>query len=110
MSNPNKDAKEFAGRLKVAREARELSQALLAEKSNLAPSAIAHFEGARRKPSFANIRALSQALEISSDYLLGRSSKMKGETTVFRGEEKLSSEDRDWIQSFIDSKTNQESK
>jgi transcriptional regulator with XRE-family HTH domain len=93
---------DFGGRLIAARTIRELSQAELAQRAGLQPAAIGHFERNRRKPSFANVRALAKALNVSSDYLLGRSSEMKGATTAFRGEERLSDADRDHIQMMID--------
>lgn len=93
---------EFGDRLIAARNVRELSQTELAQKAGLQPAAIGHFERNRRKPSFANVRALAKALNVSSDYLLGRSPDMKGATTAFRGEENLSDADRDHIQMMID--------
>lgn len=92
----------FGSRLRAARESRNLNQTELAKASGLQPAAIGHFEAGRRKPSFANIRALAKALEVSSDYLLGRASSMEGATTAFRNEEKLSASDRDAIQAMID--------
>lgn len=96
------EADGFGARLTAAREARGLSQAELAKLAGLQPAAIGHFERDRRKPSFANVRALARALNISSDYLLGRSSSMEGTTTAFRGEENLSHADREHIQMMID--------
>jgi transcriptional regulator with XRE-family HTH domain len=93
---------DFGARLVAARTARELSQTELAQRAGLQPAAIGHFERNRRKPSFANVRALAKALNVSSDYLLGRSPEMKGATTAFRGEERLSDADRDHIQMMID--------
>ena len=92
----------FGERLIAAREARDLTQTELAQRAGLQPAAIGHFERNRRKPSFANVRALSKALNVSSDYLLGRAHEMKGATTAFRGEEQLSDADRDHIQMMID--------
>lgn len=92
---------EFGVRLAQAREKRELSQADLAKKAGLQPAAIGHFERGRRKPSFANVRALAKALNVSSDYLLGRTGDMKGATTAFRGEEDLTDADREHIQMMI---------
>jgi len=92
----------FAIRLKFAREKRNLNQTELAKLASLQPAAIGHFEKNRRKPSFANVRALAKALNISSDYLLGRSASIAGATTAFRGEENLSNADRDHIQMMID--------
>lgn len=91
----------FAARLKKQRENRELTQSDLARLAGLQPSAIAHFEAGRRKPSFDNVRSLAKALSISADYLLGSSAP----TTAFRHEDKLSARDRDIIQGMIDSMT-----
>lgn len=66
------------------------------------PSAIAHFEAGRRKPSFDNVRALAKALDVSADYLLGS----KVATTAFRDEDKLTTNDRLFIQNIIDTMIN----
>lgn len=64
--------------MRQARAARELSQGALAEKSGLMASAVSHFETGTRKPSFDNLRRLSDALRVSTDYLLGRTDDMEG--------------------------------
>lgn len=92
---------QFGERLAQARDKRKLSQADLAKKAGLQAAAIGHFERGRRKPSFANVRALAKALNVSSDYLLGRTEDMKGATTAFRGEEDLTDADREHIQLMI---------
>lgn len=97
-----RDRIKFAERLKQVRLKRELNQQELGKLSGMEQSAIAHFEGARRAPSFANVRSLAKALNISSDFLLGRSDELEGATTAFRGESKLSQDDRAWIQRLID--------
>jgi transcriptional regulator with XRE-family HTH domain len=89
---------DFASRLRKTRDARELSQSELAREAGMQPSAIAHFEAGRRKPSFDNVRALARALKVSADYLLGAESA----TTAFRDEDKLSAKDRNFIQNIID--------
>lgn len=89
---------DFASRLRKTRENRELSQSELAREAGMQPSAIAHFEAGRRKPSFDNVRALAKALKVSADYLLGAQTA----TTAFRDENKLSSKDRIFIQNIID--------
>jgi len=96
------DNLNFGQRLVSAREMRGLSQTELARRAGLQPAAIGHFERDRRKPSFANVRALAKALEVSSDYLLGRTEAMEGATTAFRGEEQLTTDDREFIQMMID--------
>jgi transcriptional regulator with XRE-family HTH domain len=63
---------EFAERLRKIREEKGLTQAELAQRSGLQPSAIAHFEAGRRSPSLDNLRRLADALSVTLDYLLGR--------------------------------------
>ena len=102
MSNLSNGEDAFGARLRTARESRDLNQTELAKVAGLQPAAIGHFESGRRKPSFANIRALAKALDVSSDYLLGRANSMEGATTAFRNEENLRASDRDAIQAMID--------
>lgn len=66
----------FPGRLKEARDARGLSQLDLAQQSGLQPSAISHFETGGRRPSFGNLQLLAEVLDVSTDYLLGRTVSM----------------------------------
>ncbi len=91
----------FAERLRTAREGRRMSQSDLAEKADLLPSAISHFETGRRSPSFANLKALSDALKVTTDYLIGRSDDMHVSNAVslklLRHAEKMSDEDLDTI-------------
>lgn len=110
--NDHDKKNSFGDRLKLARGARNLNQTELAKNTGLQPAAIGHFEANRRKPSFANIRALAKTLNVSSDYLLGRVTSMEGATTAFRNEENLSDDDRESIQMMIDtlSKRNKEQK
>ncbi len=68
----------FSVRLKNARELKEMSQGDLAKKSNLQPSAISHFETGKRKPSFDNLRSLADALDVTTDFLLGRTDNPAG--------------------------------
>ena|SRR2546426_3305119 len=88
---------KFADRLRRARQLRGLSQSELASKSGLQPSAVSHFETGQRSPSFANLKALSEALEVTTDYLLGRVDEpsLTGKTAdqLFRHAEKMSAED-----------------
>ena len=89
----------FAERLRNARETRAVSQADLAKKAGLAPSAISHFETGTRRPSFANLRRLADALEVSTDFLLGRTREMSGASVdvMFRDIGSLSESDREVI-------------
>lgn len=96
--------KIFAERLQSARQLRELSQSELAGKAGLQPSAVSHFETGRRSPSFDNLKALSIALEVTTDYLLGRvdEPQLQGETAnqLFRHAQKMSQQDLDTLTSF----------
>ena len=91
----------FAARLRTARERRQLSQSELADKAGLLPSAISHFETGRRSPSFANLKALSDALRVTTDYLIGRSDSMDmsnaAATKLLRHAQKMSDEDLERI-------------
>jgi transcriptional regulator with XRE-family HTH domain len=69
---PSKNAK-LGERLIKVRQERQLSQTDLAKKAGLQPSAISHFETNRRAPSAINLQRLADALDVSADYLLGRS-------------------------------------
>ena len=93
--------KDFQYRLRLVRESRGLSQADLAKKTGLQPAAISHFETGQRSPSFDNLRKLSDALNVSVDYLLGRIDEEKHGKGIaaapraqqlFRSAEKLSDE------------------
>lgn len=76
---------------------RGFSQVDLAKKARLQPTAISHFETGGRAPSFDNLRRLADALNVSTDYLIGRADKpaMAGPDTdsLFRDLEKLSEAD-----------------
>lgn len=75
----------FPERLRQAREVRKLSQSELSERSGLQASAISHFENGVRKPSFDNLRRLADALNCTTDFLLGRAS----EISAIAGADKL---------------------
>jgi transcriptional regulator with XRE-family HTH domain len=88
----------FPERLKAARELRGLSQAALAEKAGAPPTTISHFEAGSRKPSFDSLRRLAQALEVTTDYLLGLAETpiQSVETDpLFKGSQNLTNRDRE---------------
>ena len=68
----------FPARLRAAREKRGLTQGELAKRAGLQMSAISHFETGTRKPSFENLRRLADALDVTTDYLLGRTEEFDG--------------------------------
>lgn len=69
----------FASRLREVRNLRKLTQVDLAVKSGLASTAISHFEIRTRLPSLSNLIRLADALDVSADYLLGRSNNSRTE-------------------------------
>ena len=100
----NKPSEKFQKRLKTARALRQWNQSELAEKANLPSSSIAHFEIGSRKPSFDNLRRLAIALEVTTDYLLGRveSPEMsESGDPLFRDVSKLTGNDLELAKNFI---------
>jgi transcriptional regulator with XRE-family HTH domain len=63
----------FKKQLREALKIRNLTQAELAERTGLLPSAVSHFISGTRNPSFETLRKISKALDVSTDFLLGRS-------------------------------------
>ena len=104
MSASSRPSDFFPRRLRAARKHRRLSQGELAERSGLQASAISHFERTDRKPSLENLRRLSDALNVSTDYLVGRTSEMQGTSThpdsLHRHYVGLSSEHQEVIEEF----------
>lgn len=82
----------FRERLKITRERLGLTQAELAEKTGLPASSISLFEKGPRKPSFDNLRRLASALEVTTDYLLGRIDSSGSPQVLFRKDSDLDSE------------------
>jgi transcriptional regulator with XRE-family HTH domain len=103
---PHQPIDIFKKRLKQARDLRNLSQAQLAAKAGLPAASVSHFESGPRKPSFDNLKALAGALDVTTDYLLGRSDtpEASAETVgrLHRDLHKLSSNDLELAQEFVD--------
>lgn len=99
-------AEIFASRLQSARQLRGLSQSELAAKSGLQPSTVSHFENGRRSPSFDSLKVLSNALDVTTDYLLGRVESPTLTGTIrhelFRHTENMSKHDLDTLTSFAE--------
>lgn len=98
----------FASRLRDSRERlRNLTQAQLAEKTGLPSTSISHFENVdgTRKPSFDNLRRIATALDVSTDYLLGRSDDHVGvplaDNTLYRDVQNLNDADKEFAQKMI---------
>ena len=98
-------AEIFPDRLRTAREHRQLNQGELAKRSGLQASAISHFETGTRKPSFDNLRRLADALEVTTDYLLGRVKDFEalaGADKLHRHYNRLSSDDREVAEKMME--------
>lgn len=101
----SQDTDIFQERLKAARDLRKLNQTDLATKAGLPPSSVSHFEAGARKPSFDNLKRLAGALNVTTDYLLGRSDTPEGSGTtgkLHRDMHKLSSDDLKLTEEFVD--------
>lgn len=96
----------FKERLKTAREMlRRWSQSELASRAGLPPSSIAHFETGTRKPSFDTLRKLANALEVTTDYLLGRVDNpglAEAGDPLYRDIGKLTGRDREIAKDFLE--------
>lgn len=105
MSTSSPSSKIFAQRLRIARETRELSQSELAKRANLQASAVSHFETGGRRPSFRNLKRLADALQVSTDYLLGRTESLSvavaSSDVLFRNISQLSADDREFIETIV---------
>jgi transcriptional regulator with XRE-family HTH domain len=94
----------FKERLRAARDLRGLSQGELGNKAGMPPSSIAHFEAGSRKPSFDTLRRLATALEVTTDFLLGRvddPALAEAGDPLFRDVGKLSAHDRELAKDFL---------
>jgi transcriptional regulator with XRE-family HTH domain len=82
-----------------------LSQLELAEKARLQQGAVSLYEGGARRPSLRNLRRLSEALEVSTDYLVGRAERPEQppspDEPLFRDFERLSAADRQLARELV---------
>lgn len=104
MEDDQKPSEIFKDRLRAARDLRGLNQTELAGRAKLPPSSIAHFEGGSRKPSFDNLKRLAGVLDVSTDYLLGRTDDpavAQSSDELHRHVARLSAEDRELTEEFI---------
>lgn len=104
QSSASAPSEVFPERLRSAREYRGLNQGALAQKAGMQPSAISHFETGTRKPSFDNLRILADALDVTTDYLLGRVDDFKalaGADRLHRHYESLEGSDRKMADDLI---------
>jgi transcriptional regulator with XRE-family HTH domain len=102
----SKPSEKFPQRLRAARESRKLSQSELAERTGLQPSAVSHFETGQRAPSFDNLKRLADALDVTTDYLLGRTAEPAATgpnvDRLFRHAERMSAGDLEILADFAE--------
>lgn len=94
----------FQRRLRQARDIRGWSQSELAAQAGMPASSIAHFETGTRKPSFDTLRRLANALEMTTDFLLGRVDEpglAEAGDPLFRHVGKLTGNDREIALDFL---------
>jgi transcriptional regulator with XRE-family HTH domain len=104
MHNLKAPSELFPERLRAARKLRALEQAELATKAGLPPTSISHFEAGARKPSFDNLRRLAQALDVTTDYLMGRAAEpgiSVASDQLYRDIQNLTDEDRELAKDFL---------
>jgi len=105
MTKKDTPSEIFKDRLKAARELRKMKQSEVAERAKLPPSSIAHFEAGARKPSFDTLRRLANALEVTTDYLLGRVDDpglAEAGDPLYRDMGKLTDRDREIAKEFLE--------
>ena len=105
MSKPTPHSHVFPKRLRAAREFRMLNQGQLALRAKLQASAVSHFETGARKPSFDNLKRLADALNVTTDYLLGRvddPAGLAGAERIHRHLSQLTGSDRKTAEDMIE--------
>lgn len=87
----------------------KLTQTELAKEANLTPAAISQFESGTRKPSFKTLSSLSDALKVTTDYLLGKAEKSHNDlladpkvNAMFKGMMKFTEKDKETLYEFYE--------
>lgn len=104
MSNETPPSDVFPARLRKARDLRGYSQAELGILAGMPSSSVAHFETGTRKPSFDTLRNLANALNVTTDYLIGRAddpAQADAGDALYRDVGNLTGKDRELAEEFI---------
>ena len=103
------NADKVVSRIKMRRRELKLTQTELAKEANLTPAAISQFESGTRKPSFKTLSSLSDALRVTTDYLLGKSEKNYNDlladpkiNAMLKGMMKFTEKDKDMLYEFYE--------
>lgn len=97
-------ARAFAERLRKIRERQGLKQFELAAKAGISAAAVSQLETGDRRPNFATLVSLAQALKVTPDGLLGVVSQSDQDPelrVLFRELEGMSRSDVDAVSGFI---------
>jgi transcriptional regulator with XRE-family HTH domain len=105
MQETTKRSGIFPSRLRAARDMRELSQLELAERAHLQQAAVSHYESGARRPSLRNLSRIAEALEVTTDYLVGRSDQPEAlpahDEPLFQDFSKLTVADRELARQLV---------
>lgn len=103
------NAEKVVSRIKMRRRELKLTQTELAKEANLTPAAISQFESGTRKPSFKTLSSLSDALKVTTDYLLGKAEKNYNDlladpkvSAMFKGMMKFTEKDKETLYEFYE--------
>ena len=102
-------ADKVVSRIKMRRRELKLTQTELAKEANLTPAAISQFESGTRKPSFKTLSSLSDALKVTTDYLLGKAEKNYNDlladpkvNAMFKGMMTFTEKDKETLYEFYE--------
>ena len=113
-SNVGKESRDsnidkVVSRIKLRRHELRLTQTELARVANLTPAAISQFESGARKPSFKTLSSLSDALKVTTDYLLGKADKSYDDlladpkiSAMFKGMMEFTEKDKETLYEFYE--------
>ena len=97
------DSELFCKRLKEIRAQRKMTQQDISEKTGIPSTSISHIEAGSRKPSLENFYKLIVVLNVSGDYLLGRTDQYSdlGTDPLSKSIQGLPESEREIIEKFI---------
>ena len=97
------DSELFCKRLKEIRAQRKMTQQDISEKTGIPSTSISHIEAGSRKPSLENFYKLIVVLNVSGDYLLGRTDQYSdlGTDPISKSIQGLPESEREIIEKFI---------
>ena len=100
--------KQFKDILKEIRKKRGMTQTDLAIAAGITPAAISQFESGTRHPKWSTLIKLSDALQVTTDYLLGKREHGYGDLLanpkmkeMLEGVMEMSEKDKDTLYSYF---------